>query len=151
MLQGDEKLIELIEPVVKVLGLRLWGIEMIAQGRHKTLRIYIDSDKGIVLEDCERVSRQVSSIFDVEEPITGNYTLEVSSPGLDRSLFNAEQFGQYIGHTVQVKLRHSFDGRRNYKGILNKVEDQEVGLIVDDHEYLLPIESIEKAKIVPRF
>jgi len=149
--QGDVKLIALIEPVVKALGLRLWGIEMVAHGRHKTLRIYIDSDQGIELKDCESVSHQISSMLDVEEPITGNYTLEVSSPGLDRSLFNAEQFGQYLGHTVQIKLRHSFDGRRNYKGILNKVEDQEVGLIVDEHEYVLPIESIEKAKIVPRF
>ncbi len=150
-MQSDTKLLALIEPVVKALGFELWGQEMVVNGRHKTLRIYIDSDKGVELADCEKVSRQISSVFDVEEPISGMYTLEVSSPGLDRPLYNAEQFARYLGHLVQVKLLHSFEGRRNYKGTLSKVENDEVSLVVDKHEYVLPIETIERAKIVPLF
>ena len=150
-MQSDTKLLVLIEPVVEALGLQLWGIDIVVRGRDKTLRVYIDSDKGVQLADCETVSRQISSIFDVEDPVSGMYTLEVSSPGLDRPLFKAEQYAQYLGGTVKVKLRHSFEGRRNYKGTLRAVENDEVKLVVDDHEYVLPIESIDKANIVPQF
>ncbi|MCV6610206.1 MAG: ribosome maturation factor RimP [Amphritea sp.] len=142
---------ELIEPSVVALGYQLWGIEMLSQGRHSMLRIYIDAEAGIDVEDCAKVSRQVSGILDVEDPISGEYTLEVSSPGMDRPLFTLEQYQAYIGHVVQLKLRMPFDGRRKFKGVLNGIEDEDIVLVVDQDEYLLPIDHIEKANIVPQF
>lgn len=148
---NDVELTALIEPVVAGLGLELWGVDMIVQGRNKTLCIYIERESGVGVEDCEAVSRQISSLFDVEDPIAGEYTLEVSSPGLDRPLFKAEQYARFIGETVKIKLRQAFDGRRNYRGLLRAVENDEVFVEVDGEEYILPIETIEKANIVPRF
>lgn len=142
---------ELIEPSVVALGLQLWGIEMLSQGRHSLLRIYIDSEDGVDVEDCAKVSRQVSGVLDVEDPISGEYTLEVSSPGMDRPLFTLEQYKAYIGHVVQLKLRMPFDGRRKFKGVLSGIEDEDIVLVVDEDEYLLPVDHIEKANIVPQF
>ena len=145
------ELTALVEPVVAGLGLELWGVDMIVQGRTKTLCVYIERESGVGVEDCEAVSRQLSSLFDVEDPIAGEYTLEVSSPGLDRPLFKAEHYARFIGETVKIKLRQAFDGRRNYRGLLRAVENDEVFVEVDGDEYILPIETIEKANIVPRF
>lgn len=142
---------ELIEPSVVALGYQLWGIEMISQGRHSMLRIYIDAEEGIGVEDCASVSRQVSGILDVEDPISGEYTLEVSSPGMDCPLFTLEQYKAFVGHVVQLKLRMPFDGRRRFKGVLSGIEDEDIVLVVDQEEYLLPIDHIEKANIVPQF
>lgn len=138
-------------PSVEAMGCELWGIEYVAQGRRSLLRVFIESDQGITVEDCERVSRQISSVLDVEDPITGEYTLEVSSPGADRLLFTLPQFARFIGEQVSVRLRVPFDGRRNFKGLLKAVEDQDVVVEIDAEEYLLPIDTIEKANIVPRF
>lgn len=142
---------ELIEPSVTALGFELWGIEYLAQGAHSVLRIYIDSEDGITVDDCAKVSHQVSGVLDVEEPISGHYNLEVSSPGMDRPLFTLEQFAAWAGHQVQLRLRVPFEGRRKFKGLLNGVEGDEVLLIVDKEEYLLPIDMIDRANIVPQF
>jgi ribosome maturation factor RimP len=151
MASKHDTLVKLLTPVVESLGCELWGLEYMSQGRHSTLRLYIESPDGIGLEECERVSRQVSSVMDVEDPITGEYSLEVSSPGLDRPLYTLEQFQRYIGERLNVKLRSAFDGRRKFSGQLKGIENEEIILVVDGHEYLLPIELIEKANIVPRF
>lgn len=149
------KLVELeqmIQPIAEGLGCVFWGMEFLSQGRHSVLRIYIDKENdGITVDDCEAVSRQVSGILDVEDPIQGEYTLEVSSPGWDRPLFRLEQFAAYAGEVVQVRLRSPYDGRRNFKGLLKGVEGDEVVVQVDDNEYLLPIELVEKANIVAQF
>jgi len=142
---------ELIEPSVTALGFELWGVEYLAQGAHSVLRIYIDSEDGITVDDCAKVSHQVSGVLDVEEPISGHYNLEVSSPGMDRPLFTLEQFAAWAGHQVQLRLRVPFEGRRKFKGLLNGVEGDEVLLIVDKEEYLLPIDLIDRANIVPQF
>ncbi|RRJ83350.1 ribosome maturation factor RimP [Aestuariirhabdus litorea] len=141
----------LVKPVAEGLGLEFWGVEYVSQGRHTLLRVYIDSPEGVTLDHCEAVSRQVSAVLDVEDPIAGEYTLEVSSPGMDRPLFTIAQFEVYSGHAVSLRLRVPFDGRRKYKGVIKAVEGDEVVLQVEDHEYLFPIDSIEKANIVPRF
>ncbi|WP_273861267.1 ribosome maturation factor RimP [Pseudomonas sp. LA5] len=146
-----EQLQALLAPVVEALGYVCWGVEYISQGRHSLLRVYIDHPNGILVEDCEAVSRQVSGVLDVEDPITNEYTLEVSSPGMDRPLFTLEQFAAHLGEQVKVKLRSPFEGRRNFQGLLRGVEDQDVVVQVDEHEYLLPIEMIDKANVVPRF
>ncbi|AMO78793.1 ribosome maturation factor RimP [Pseudomonas citronellolis] len=146
-----EQLQALLAPVVEALGYECWGLEFLSQGRHSLLRVYIDKADGILIEDCETVSRQVSGVLDVEDPISGEYTLEVSSPGMDRPLFTLEQFARYVGEQVKIKLRVPFERRRNFQGVLRGVEEQDVVVLVDDHEYLLPIDSIDKANIIPRF
>ncbi|WP_020683561.1 ribosome maturation factor RimP [Marinobacterium rhizophilum] len=142
---------ELIEPGVTSLGFELWGIEYLAHGAHSVLRVYIDSENGISVDDCAKVSHQISGVLDVEEPISGQYNLEVSSPGLDRPLFTLEQFVAFTGHKVEIRLRAPFEGRRKFKGLLNGVEGDEVLVVVDNEEYLLPIDSIDRANVVPQF
>ena len=146
-----EQLQALLAPVIEALGFQCWGIEFLSQGRHSLLRVYIDKPDGILIEDCETVSRQLSGVLDVEDPITSEYTLEVSSPGMDRPLFTLEQFAGHVGEQVKIKLRSPFDGRRNFQGLLRGVEEQDVVVQVDDHEYLLPVDMIDKANIIPRF
>ncbi len=146
-----EQLQTLLAPVIESLGYQCWGVEFISQGKHSLLRVFIDHANGIGVEDCEKVSKQVSAILDVEDPIPYEYTLEVSSPGMDRPLFTLEQYEQYIGEQIKVKLRSAFEGRRNFNGSLQGIEDQQIVLRVDNQEYLLPIELIEKANIEPNF
>lgn len=146
-----EQLQAMLAPVVEALGYECWGVEFISQGRHSLLRVYIDHTNGIQVDDCEKVSRQVSGVLDVEDPISSEYTLEVSSPGMDRPLFTLEQFAKHAGEQVKIKLRSPFEGRRNFQGLLKGVEEQDVIVQADEHEYLLPVDSIEKANIIPRF
>lgn len=141
---------DLLTPTVEALGFELWGVEYLSQGRHTLLRIYIESPDGITVDDCAAVSEQVSAVLDVEDPITGEYTLEVSSPGMDRLLFKLEQYPAYVGEVVDLRLRTAFEGRRKYKGILKGIEGEDVVLHVDDHEYLLPHDAIDKARVQPR-
>ena len=146
-----ENLTNLIEPVVEGLGYELLGIEYISQGRHSVLRLYIDSEQGIGLGDCEQVSRQVSGVMDVEEPLKGQYVLEVSSPGLDRPLFKAEHYIRHIGHTVRIRLRRPQGSQRKFRGLL--VEADEEGILLRDaengQETRLDYDDIEKANLEP--
>ena len=107
---------ELIDTTIQALGVELWGVELLQQGKYSLLRIYIEREEGVTIEDCEKVSRQISALLDVEDPIAGEYTLEVSSPGMDRPLFTIEQYSQFIGSEVELKLRRPLDGRRKFKG-----------------------------------
>jgi ribosome maturation factor RimP len=146
---GETGLSKLIEPVVQELGCELWGIEKLQQGRQVVLKIYIESAEGINVDDCARVSRQVSAILDVEDPIPGEYMLEVSSPGVERRLFKPEHFNVCKGEKVQITLRQAFDGRRKFKGLLCGLEDEEVVIRVDDaQEIVLPMDSIERARVL---
>ena len=151
MATKTDQLIELIEPVVTGMEYDFWGIEYIAQGKHSVLRVFIDAEKGIEVDDCAAVSRQLGSVLDVEDPITSEYSLEVSSPGMDRPLFKLEQYKKFIGHHVQLRLRVPFEGRRKFSGLLKEVEQEDVVIEVDNEEYLLPIETIDKANVVPQF
>ncbi len=146
-----EQLQALLAPVVTGLGFECWGIEFVSQGKHSVLRVYIDKEGGILVDDCAEVSRQVSSVLDVEDPISSEYTLEVSSPGMERPLFTLEQFASHAGEQVKIKLRSPFEGRRNFQGLLRGVEEQDVVVQVDNQEFLLPIDSIDKANIIPSF
>jgi ribosome maturation factor RimP len=144
-----DQLSELIQPVVEALGCELWGIEQLSMGRHSTLKIYIDSAQGVDIDDCAKVSRQVSSLLDVEDPVSGNYTLEVSSPGLDRRLFSLKQYAAFIGSEVNIRLKRPYEGKRKYKGQLRGVEGDEVILGNQEEEILFPFEEIERANVVP--
>ena len=138
---------ELIDTTIQALGLDLWGVELLQQGKYSLLRIYIEREEGVTIEDCEKVSRQVSALMDVEDPIAGEYTLEVSSPGMDRPLFCIEHYSQYVGIEVDLKLRRPLDGRRKFKGQITKVSGDIVGLLVEGSEYNLEFSDIEKASI----
>lgn len=139
---------ELIDTTIQALGLELWGVELLQQGKYSLLRIYIEREEGVTIEDCEKVSRQVSALLDVEDPIAGEYTLEVSSPGMDRPLFLIEHYSQYVGSEVDLKLRRPIDGRRKFKGQIIKVSEDVVVLLVEGSEYDLEFSEIEKASIV---
>lgn len=149
----DTALIELVRPVVEGLSYRFWGLEYISQGKDSVLRVYIESlsKDGTDVEDCAKASRQISSVLDVEDPISGEYNLEVSSPGLERPLFELEQYREYIGATISLRLRIPFDGRRKFKGLLVAIEEEDVVIRVDQEEYLLPIDLIDKANLVHEF
>ena len=152
MAVADSRLRQLLQPVVEALGCELWGVDLQAGAKTKLLRIYIDKDNDLVgIEDCERVSRQASSILDVEDAINGEYILEVSSPGMDRPLYEIGQYEKYVGEDISLRLRFPYEGRRNFKGRLTGVDGDEIILVVTDHEYLFPVEGIEKANVVPRF
>jgi ribosome maturation factor RimP len=147
-----KQLEDILRPVVEGLGFEYWGIEYRSQGHHSKLRVFIeDVENGISIEDCEKVSRQISGVMDVEDPIQSEYTLEVSSPGMDRPLFRLEHYEAFAGQQVQIRLRMAFEGRRKFNGLIKGVEGDDVVVIVDDHEYLLPFDSIERAHIVPVF
>ncbi|MCB1841397.1 MAG: ribosome maturation factor RimP [Halioglobus sp.] len=150
MASKEQQIADLLHATVAALGFELWGVEYLSQGKHSVLRIYIDGPNGISVDDCAAVSAQVGSVLDVEEPISGEYTLEVSSPGVDRLLFRLDQYAGYVGETVELRLRSPFEGRRRFKGVLKGLEGEDVVVQVDDHEYLLPHGTIEKARVQPR-
>ena len=150
MATKDQQITDMLETTIEALGFELWGVEYLSQGRHSLVRIYIDAPNGITVDDCATVSEQAGGVFDVEDTITGEYTLEVSSPGMDRLLFKLEQYPGYVGEIVELRLRGAFEGRRKFKGVLKGIEGEEVVIQVDDHEYLLPHSAIEKARIQPR-
>ncbi len=138
-----------LEPVIEVLGYKLWGLELLGEGHHKILRVYIDSETGVNLDDCAKVSSQVSGILDVEDIISSSYDLEVSSPGLDRPLFKAAQFQQFIGRDIRIKLQQPIQGQRNYIGEINDVEADSVVLLVDAEKITIALNDIDKAKLIP--
>ncbi|APX91680.1 ribosome maturation factor RimP [Halomonas sp. 1513] len=147
----DAALHALIEPVVTAMGFELWGIDYLSQGKHSRLVIYIDGPDGVTVDDCADISRQVSAVFDVEDPIAGEYRLEVSSPGMDRPLFSLDHFERYAGHVVALKLRAPYEGRRKYQGLLAGIEGDDVLLQLDGEEYCFPIDGIDQARVVPQF
>lgn len=146
-----DELKAMLEPVVTGMGFLFWGLEYTPRGKHSLLRVYIDHEDGITVDHCADISRQISAVMDVEDPITHNYTLEVSSPGMDRPLFSLDQFAAYIGEWLDVRLRAPFEGRRKFKGVLTAIEDQDICVTIDGTDYLLPVESIEKANVIPNF
>ena len=147
----EERLAEMLKPRVEGLGYDLVGIEYIRAGKHSTLRIYIDQDGGILVYDCAAVSRQVSAILDVEDPITNEYTLEVSSPGLERPLFTAAQYADFIDAEVRIQLRMPVQNRRKWKGIISSVEGEIICISVNGKEERFALTNIQKANIVAKF
>lgn len=149
----QDKLSQLLAPTVESLGYELVGVEYLAQGKHSTLRIFIDSPDGITLDDCSRVSHQVSGVLDVEEPIHGQYNLEISSPGLDRPLFVPEHFQRFAGHKVKLRLRRPVDGKRKLVAVIDHVEGEQIFVKeVDAQEmHTLEMSDIDKANLVPEF
>ena len=140
----------LVQPVVEGLGYELWDLEYLPGRDDGLVRVYIDAAAGITLDDCERVSRAVSAALDEADPVPGHYTLEVSSPGLDRTLRTAGQFARFVGECVYVELAQPLDGRRRYKGPLLAAGGETVEVEVDGRRRVLPIAGIRKAHLAPQ-
>lgn len=138
----------LLNEPVESLGYELVDIDYSASGRG-LLRVYIDLPGGITLDDCERVSKQLSAFLDVEDPIPGSYMLEVSSPGMDRRLRRPEHFRRFVGAEIKVELNAPQEGRRRFRGELKEAEDNHIVLEVDGVSWELPLEAIGIAKLVP--
>lgn len=139
----------LFEPVIESMGYELVGIEFIGGGGHGTLRVYIDREEGVSLDDCAAISHQVSGILDVEEPIRQAYDLEISSPGIDRPLFKLEDYERFAGRMAKIKMAVAADGRRHFKGRLRGVA--EAGMVtieVDGQDFDLPFADIARANLV---
>jgi ribosome maturation factor RimP len=145
-----DQLNELLSPVVSGLGYELWELEFAPRSGTGLLRLYIDSPEGISLEDCERVSRAVSAELDSSDPIPGHYTLEVSSPGLDRVLRTAAHFERFAGEQVRIEMARAVDGRRRFSGQLLAVNDREITLDVEGSKICLPIGDIHRARLAPQ-
>jgi ribosome maturation factor RimP len=151
MKQAPEHLVNLIEPIVEGLGYECVGIEYQPHPRHGLLRIYIDSENGILVDDCSKVSHQVSGVLDVEDPIQGNYQLEISSPGADRPFFKLKQFEQFTGNKVLVNLFKAIEGRKKITGLIEKVEDDVITLQENGQIFKIPFDVISKARLVPDY
>jgi len=139
---------KLINNTVEGLGYQLWGYEYRPHSESALLRIFIEKEEGISIDDCASVSRQVGAVLDVENIIPVAYILEVSSPGMDRVLFKPDQYQDYLGETLKVRTRTPIDERRNFKGTLLNTNDTIVTLKVDNQEFEIPFESIDRARLV---
>ena len=142
-------LTQMFEPVVESMGYELVGVEFNAGGGHGTLRVYIDREQGVSLDDCAEISHQLSGILDVEDPIKQAYDLEISSPGIDRPLFKLADYERFNGQVAKVKLAVGVDGRRNFRGRLQGVtDDRLIGIEVDGERFELPFADIARANLV---
>ena len=149
MHRQHSELIELLEPVITALGYEMLGIEYFKQKDGSLLRLYIDSDAGITIDDCTRVNHQVIGVLDVHDPIKERYHLEISSPGLDRPLFTLKQFQRFLGQQVKIKLREKIDERRKFTGVIKAIEETAVLISEDGVDYLIPADAIDSAHLVP--
>lgn len=145
----------LLNPTVQSLGLELLGVEYLTAPGGALLRLYIDlpadsvQDRLVGIEDCEAVSREVSAQMDVADPISSHYTLEVSSPGIERPLFTSAQFARFVGERAKVTLKLPQDGRRRFQGAIKQVEGGTITFDVDGNEFAAQIDNVEKARLVP--
>lgn len=153
MAKITEKITELVSPVLEDMGYELVGVEYISSGKHSILRVFIDTDNGIGIEDCERVSHQLSAIFDVEDPIAGQYNLEVSSPGIERPLFHIGHYQRFLGNDISLRMVRPIDGQRKFKGSIGSVSEinHTIELITVLGPLTLDIDMIEKANLVADF
>jgi len=145
MMQNE--LEQLLSPIVTDMGYELWGCEYLSQGKHSLLRIYIDKADGIGIEDCQEVSKQVSALLDVEDPIPGNYSLEISSPGIPRPLFSSWQYQRYIGLPVQVKTFKPVNGKRKLLGTIVSASEISLVLAINNEHQELLFSNIVKASL----
>lgn len=151
MRQDFQMLRRIVAATVEAMGYELVGVEFHPRSSNALLRVYIDGENGITLDDCQRVSHQLSGVLDVEDPIAGPYTLEISSPGLDRPLFEAKHFVRFAGAVVRIQLREPLDGRRKLVGHLLGMRGDDVVIAGSDgQEWEVPLEGIEKARLVPQ-
>ena len=141
------ELTEVIEPVILAMGYEMWGLSIGQQNNSLKLTIYIDSSKGIKIDDCEKVSHQITHLLDTEDLCDSDYVLEVSSPGFDRILMNSKHFNQYINEEVKVKLKWLVNNRKNIKGLIKDVKEDYVIINDNNENYEIKYDSIENARL----
>ena len=151
MKQAPEHLLALIEPVVEGLGYECVGVEYAARAKSSLLRVYIDHENGILVDDCSKVSHQISGVLDVENPISDNYHLEISSPGEDRPFFKVSQFEKFLGSTVSVTLFALVNNRRKITGKIMRVENDIITLEENEQLFQIPFTAMSKARLVPEY
>jgi ribosome maturation factor RimP len=152
MQRADDRLTALARRVVEPMGYELVGVEYFQRSaRSSLLRVYIDHEGGVTLDDCTAVSHQLSGVLDVEDPLPGNYDLEVSSPGLDRPLFTLEHLRRFRGHRARVKLAAKLDGRRNFEGMLGELRGEILDLDLGGEVRELPVDLIDTIRLIPKF
>jgi len=151
MRRDQTHLWELFEPVVSGMGFDLIEIEHFPNPKHGVLRLYIDKEGGVNVDDCSSVSRQISALIDVEDPIRGQFNLEVSSPGSDRPLRRLKDFQRFTGSLVKLKTVMPLEGQRNFKGRILQADEELLVIETDTEEISLPMNAIEKARIVPEY
>ena len=147
----EQNLKDMLTPAIEDLGCELWGIECQRAGRFMTVRLFIDKEGGVGIEDCADVSRQVSAILDVEDPITDKYNLEVSWQGLLRLLFTFPQFDRILLLDISIHFRVAVADRRKWQGKLEKVDNDMITLVVEGQEQVFVFGNIQKANVVPKF
>jgi ribosome maturation factor RimP len=150
-----DALMRLLEPPIEAMGYELVDLEFARDGRGGTLRIFIDrpagdSQTGVTVEDCARVSHAVSEVLELQDPIKGHYTLEVSSPGSDRILRTRAHFERYVGERILAELKLPLDGRRRFIGVLKSLEGGTIVVDVDGEAHSLPLDRIQKARLRPQ-
>lgn len=151
MSQLEKKLNAMLDAPVSAAGYELLGVEFVRAGKHSTLRVYIDSENGIEVDDCAEVSHQVSAVLDVEDPISTEYNLEVSSPGMDRPLFKPSHYASVMNEMIELRLSMPQEGRRNFKGTLLACNEDSFTLEVDKERFELAYDNVQKANLVPNF
>ena len=142
---------ELLEPGAKALGFEVVAVEVSGAPGSSVLRVYIDGPNGVTLDDCTRASHQFSAILDVEDPIPEHYTLEVSSPGLDRPLTKVKHFQAVVGHEIRLRTSDAVSGRRRFRGRLREADSERLDVVVDGEMYRIPFSKVVKARLVPEF
>lgn len=147
MSRRKEDIQAILRPLVESLGFEFWGLEYI-QGRGATLRIYIDAENGISVDDCALVSHQISGVLDVEDPIPGEYNLEVSSPGMDRPLFTLAQWARYVGEKIQIRLLAPIAGKRRLTAILTAIDGDQLQLDANGEVLTVPFAQVDRASLV---
>jgi ribosome maturation factor RimP len=148
-----DKVFSIINPIVIDMGYELLGIEYVGSGKYSVLRLYIDCEEGDGVNDCETVSRQVSSIMDVEDPISGQYNLAVSSPGIERPLFVIAHYQRFLGHDIRLRTYSPIDGKRNFTGCIGSVGEisNTIELVTELGSVTLDVGLIEKANLVAHY
>ena len=144
----EQEITQLIEKTINHLGCELWGCDYIGQGKHSIVRVYIDKEGGVGAEDCAQVSHHVSGLLDVEDIVPSSYHLEVSSPGLERTLFKLDHYKKYRGQLVQIRLKIPLAGRRKFKGTLSEVQGEKITVATEEGVQVLDFNNIEKAHLV---
>ena len=148
-MQLDTQSLEaLCVPVVEGMGFELWGIEFRSSQKHAHVKVFIDHKDGITVDHCSDVSHQISGLLDVEDPISVPYTLEVSSPGVERPLMKIEHFKRYIGHDIKVRLTWAIEDRKNLNGKIEKVDDKNITIMMDGEEFEFPVNAVKRANLI---
>ena len=144
----SDGLTALFAPIVEGLGFILWGVDYRHSQHHALVKIYIDHEDGITVDNCSEVSHQISGILDVEDPISVAYTLEVSSPGVERPLMKQEHYQMYVGQDIKVRLSWAINERKNYLGTLTQVGDEDITVKVDGELFELPLNAVKRANLI---